>query len=85
MKDGTTPYKPEHACAVVAAELHPADEGVLPKTLAAAEANLEAVDVAPTAEIRRMCDHKGPPRLVLETAPGRAGFRAPEGCALARR
>ena len=60
MKDGTThlAYKPEHAVdldtgAVVAAELHPADEGdttTLPKTLAAAEANLEAVDVAPTAE-----------------------------------
>ncbi len=58
MKDGTThlAYKPEHAVdldtgAVVAlAELHPADEGdttTLPKTLAAAEANLEAVDVAP--------------------------------------
>ena len=52
MKDGTThlAYKPEHAVdldtgAVVAAELHPADEGdttTLPKTLAAAEANLEA-------------------------------------------
>ena len=44
MKDGR--YKPEHAVdldtgAVVAAELHPADEGdttTLPKTLAAAEA-----------------------------------------------
>ena len=45
MKDGTThlAYKPEHAVdldtgAVVAAELHPADEGdttTLPKTLAA--------------------------------------------------
>ena len=56
MKDGTThlAYKPEHAVdldtgAVVAAELHPADEGdttTHPKTLAAAEANLEAVDVA---------------------------------------
>ena len=60
MKDGTThlAYKPEHAVdldtgAVVAAELHPADEGdttTLCKTLAAAEANLEAVDAAPTAE-----------------------------------
>jgi hypothetical protein len=59
MKDGTTllAYKPEHAVdldtgAVVAAELHPADEGdttTLSKTLAAAEANLEAVDTAPTA------------------------------------
>ena len=50
MKDGTThlAYKPEHAVdldtgAVVAAELHPADEGdttTLPKTLAAAQENL---------------------------------------------
>ena len=54
MKDGTThlAYKPEHAVdldtgAVVAAELHPADEGdttTLEKTLAAAKENLEAVD-----------------------------------------
>ena len=54
MKDGTThlAYKPEHAVdldtgAVVAAELHPADEGdttTLSKTLAKAEANLGAVD-----------------------------------------
>ena len=65
MKDGTThlAYKPEHAVdldtgAVVSAELHPADEGdttTLPKTLAAAEANLEAVDVAPTAEDPAEC------------------------------
>ena len=44
--------------APLANELHPADEGdttTLPKTLAAAEANLEAVDVAPTAVIRRDC------------------------------
>ena len=50
MKDGTThlAYKPEHAVdldtgAVVAAELHPADEGdtaTLEKTLAAAKENL---------------------------------------------
>ena len=65
MKDGTTHLadKPEHAVdldtgAVVAAELHPADEGdttTLFKTLAAAEANLEAVDVAPTAENPAAC------------------------------
>ena len=51
MKDGTThlAYKPEHAVdldtgAVVAAELHPADEGdttTLPKTLETAKENLE--------------------------------------------
>ena len=65
MKDGTThlAYKPEHAVdldtgAVVAAELHPADEGdttTLSKTLAKAEANLEAVDAAPTSEDPAEC------------------------------
>jgi transposase len=65
MKDGTThlAYKPEHAVdldtgAVVAAELHPADEGdttTLAKTLEAAEANLGAVDAAPTAETPAEC------------------------------
>ena len=63
MKDGTThlAYKPEHAVdldtgAVVAAELHPADEGdttTLPKTLETAKENLASVDAAPTAEDRR--------------------------------
>ena len=67
MKDGTRAhlaYKPEHAVDLDTgavsgqAELHPADEGdttTLPKTLAAAEANLEAVDVAPTAEDPAEC------------------------------
>ena len=65
MKDGTThlAYKPEHAVdlgtgAVVAAELHPADEGdttTLEKTLAAAKENLEAVDAAPMAEDPAEC------------------------------
>ena len=65
MKDGTThlAYKPEHAVdldtgAVVVAELHPADEGdttTLCKTLAVAEANLKAVDAAPTAEDPAEC------------------------------
>ena len=44
--------------AVVAAELHPADEGdttTLSKTLAKAEANLEAVDAAPTSENPAEC------------------------------
>jgi hypothetical protein len=60
MKDGTThlAYKPEHAVdldtgAVIAAELHSADRGdttTLAATLTAAEANLAAVDAAPTAE-----------------------------------
>ena len=66
MKDGTThlAYKPEHAVdldtgAVVAAELHPTDEGdttTLPKTLAAAEANLEAVIWPDGRRSGRMCD-----------------------------
>jgi transposase len=60
MKDGTThlAYKPEHAVdldtgAVIAAELHPADQGdttTLAATLTAAEANLAAVNTAPTAD-----------------------------------
>ena len=60
MKDAATHLadKPGHAVdpdtgAVVAAELHPADEGdttTLSRTLAAAEANLEAVAAAPTPE-----------------------------------
>jgi transposase len=60
LKDGRTrlAYKPEHAAdldtgAIVAAAIHPADRGdpaTLPDTLEAAEANLAAVDAAPTPE-----------------------------------
>jgi hypothetical protein len=60
LKDGRThlAYKPEHAVdldtgAIVAAEVHAADEGdtaTLPATLATAEANLAAVGAAPTPE-----------------------------------
>jgi transposase len=60
LKDGRTrlAYKPEHAVdldtgAIVAAEVHAADRGdaaTLPETLEAAEANLAAVDAAPTVE-----------------------------------
>jgi transposase len=60
LKDGRThlAYKPEHAVdldtgAIVAAEVHAADEGdtaTLPGTLEAAEANLAAVGAAPTPE-----------------------------------
>ena len=59
LKDGRThlAYKPEHAVdldtgAIVAAEIHLADRGdpaTLPATLEAAEANLAAVEAAPTA------------------------------------
>ena len=103
MKDGTThlAYKPEHAVdldtgAVAAAELHPADEGdttTLPKTLAAAEANLEAVDVAPTAEDAGECvtDKGYHSRLVLKAlddGPWKSRIlraQAEGFCALARR
>src|SRR4051794_35953162 len=60
LKDGRThlAYKPEHAvdldtAAIVAAEIHLADGGdtaTLPETLQAAEANLAAVDAAPSAQ-----------------------------------
>jgi transposase len=60
MKDGRTrlAYKPEHAVdldtgAIVAAEIHPADQGdttTLPGTLEAAETHLAAVGATPTAE-----------------------------------
>jgi len=60
LKDGRThlAYKPEHAMdldtgAVVAAELHPADQGdttTLPGTLASAAEHLAAVDAAPKPE-----------------------------------
>jgi transposase len=60
LKDGRThlAYKPEHAVdldtgAIVAAEIHAADQGdtaTLPDTLEAAEANLAAVGAAPTPE-----------------------------------
>ena len=60
LKDGRThlAYKPEHAMdldtgAVVAAALHPADQGdttTLPGTLASAAGHLAALDAAPTPE-----------------------------------
>jgi IS5 family transposase len=60
LKDGRTrlAYKPEHAVdletgAIVAAEVHLADRGdttTLPETLETAEANLAAVNAAPTLE-----------------------------------
>src|SRR5690242_9081003 len=60
LKDGRThlAYKPEHAVdldtgAIVAAEVHAADEGdtaTLPDTPEAAEANLAAIGAAPTPE-----------------------------------
>src|SRR5881227_3884838 len=68
LKDGRThlAYKPEHAVdldtgAIVAAEVRAADQGdtaTLPGTLEAAEANLAAVDAAPTPE--------GPAELVAD-------------------
>ena len=82
MKDGTThlAYKPEHAVdldtgAVVAAEIHPADEGdttTLPGTLAAAAANLAKVGRAPTAaETAELIADKGyHSRAVLKELDG---------------
>jgi transposase len=62
LKDGRThlAYKPEHALdldtgAVIAAEMHAADQGdtaTLPGTLAAAAEHLAAIDAAPTPEAR---------------------------------
>jgi len=65
MKDGTThlAYKPEHAVdldtgAVVAAEIHPADQGdtkTIGKTLSVAEEKLDAVGAGPSAEEPAEC------------------------------
>ena len=108
MKDGTThlAYKPEHAVdldtgAVVAAELHPADEGdttTLSKTLAKTEANLEAVDAASTSENPAECvaDKGYHSRAVLRAlndspwktriaAPKQTGFSRWHGDEAARR
>ena len=108
MQDGTThlAYKPEHAVdldtgAVVAAELHPADEGdttTLSKTMAKAEANLEAVDAAPTPEDPAECvaDKGYHSRAVLRAlndspwktriaAPKQTGFSRWHGDEAARR
>ena len=68
---------------MVAAELHPADEGdttTLEKTLAAAKENLEAVDAAPTGEDPAECVtdkgyHSRSARRST-TAPGDADLRA---------
>ena len=81
LKDGRTrlAYKPEHAVdldsgAVVAAEIHPADQGdttTLPETLKAVEANLASVDVAPQPE--------DPAELVADKGyHSRAGLKALE-------
>ena len=103
MKDGTThlAYKPEHAVDLDTGRgggggAAPADEGdttTLPKTLAAAEANLEAVDVAPTAEDPAECvtDKGYHSRLVLKAlddGPWKSRISEPKQkgfCALARR
>ena len=82
MKDGRThlAYKPEHAVdldtgAVIAAELHPADEGdttTLAGTLEAAEKNLAQVGAAPTtAEPGELVADKGyHSRAVLKDLDG---------------
>lgn len=82
MKDGSThlAYKPEHAVdldtgAVIAAEIHSADEGdttTLPGTLEAAAANLAKVERAPTtAEPAELVADKGyHSRAVLKDLDG---------------
>src|SRR5918993_39319 len=70
LKDGRThlAYKPEHAVdldtgAIVAAEVHAADQGdtaTLPGTLEAAEANLAAVGAAATRKRAGRCTTTGP-------------------------
>ncbi len=81
LKDGRThlAYKPEHAVdldsgAVVAAEVHPADQGdttTMPGTLASAAEHLAAVEVAPTPE--------GPAELVADKGyHSRAGLKSLE-------
>ena len=76
MKDGPThlAYKPEHAMdldtgAMVAAEMHPADQGdttTMPGTLASAAEHLAAVDAAPTP--------KAPAELIADK-----GYHSREG------
>ena len=79
MKDGRThlAYKPEHTVdldtgAVVAAEMHPADQGdtaTMPGTLASAAAHLADVDAAPTPD--------NPAELVADKGyHSRAGLKA---------
>lgn len=108
MKDGTThlAYKPEHAVdldtgAVVAAELHPADEGdttTLAKTLAVAKEALDAVGASPNAEAPAECvaDKGYHSRAVLKelddgpwktriAEPKRTGFARWRGDDVARR
>jgi len=82
LKDGRMhlAYKPEHAMvldtgAVVAAEVHPADQGdttTMPGTLASAAKHLAAADAAPTAE--------APAELVTDKGyHSRAGLKALDG------
>jgi hypothetical protein len=84
MKDGATPLacKPEHAVdldtgAMVAAEIHPADEGdttTLKGTLEAAETNLRVVGRAPsrTKTAERVADKGYHSRAILKDLDGRA-------------
>jgi transposase len=108
MKDGTThlAYKPEHAVdldtgAVVAAEIHPADQGdtkTLAGTLAVAKEKLAAVDAGPSAEQPAECvadkgyhsravlkDLDGSPWKTRISEPERKGFSRWHGDEAARR
>ena len=78
--------------AVVAAELHPADEGdttTLSKTLAKAEANLGAVDAAPTAEDPAECVadkgyHSRAVLRALDDSPWKTRIAAPKQTGFSR-
>ncbi len=108
MKDGTThlAYKPEHAVdldtgAVVAAELHPADQGdtkTIEATLAVAKEKLKGVDAGPSVEDPAECvaDKGYHSRAVLKelddgpwktriAEPARKGFSRWHGDEAARR
>ena len=100
MKDGTThlAYKPEHAVdldtgAVVAAELHPADEGdtrTIEKTLAVAQERLEAVDLGPTPEAPAECVtdkgyHSRAVLKALDDGPWKTRIAEPKAKGFARR
>src|SRR3954469_16284595 len=99
MKDGTThlAYKPEHAIdldtgAIVAAEIHAADEGdttTLSGTLAVAEANLDELGKAPTQDAPAECDadkgnHSRTVRKTLDRSAWTTRIAEPQRKAFAR-
>ena len=99
MKDGTThlAYKPEHAVdldtgAVVAAEMHLADEGdtaTISGTLAAAQRNLTSLGAPPSSDNPAECvadkgDHSRAALKDLEGSPWRSRIAEPKRKGLSR-